>query len=162
MSTKLVAVLFIICVLSSCSSKDEKTPTSEKGGQNVLSLPEEEQEKYNKESTAILADFTKTLNEYSAAMVNAKTSKEAVDLMQKSYDSFLTFTPRFRMMDSLFPTITSMDSTNTDVKSHLVAFQESMFRYNEAVKDLHILFGSDPDYKKMVKEMEERNKKPLQ
>ncbi len=85
----------------------------------------------------------------------------AVDLMQKSYDSFLTFTPRFRMMDSLFPSITSMDSTNPVVKSHLVAFQESMFRYNEAVNDLHILFGNDPEYKKMVKEMEERNKKPL-
>lgn len=161
MSTKLVSVFFIVCILASCTSKDDKAPISEKDGKNVLSLPKEDQQRYNKEATAILADFTKTLNDYSAAMVNAKTSKEAVDLMQKSYDSFLTFTPRFRMMDSLYPTITSMDSTNAEVKSHLVAFQESMFRYNEAVKDLHILFGSDPEYKKMVKEMEERNNKPL-
>lgn len=162
MFTRILTILFAIIIVSSCSDKTDKTPTSGKEGQNVLSLPKEEQERYNKESTAILADFTKTLNDYSAAMVNAKTSKEAVELMQKSFDSFLTFTPRFKMMDSLYPNITSMDSTNAVVKSHLVAFQESMFRYNEAVNDLHILFGSDPEYKKMVKEMEERNKKPLQ
>ncbi|MBL8005187.1 MAG: hypothetical protein JNL36_08825 [Candidatus Kapabacteria bacterium] len=161
MSTRILLFLFIVLIITSCSEKNDKVPVSEQGGQNVLSLPKEDQERYNKESTTILADFTKTLNDYSTAMVNAKTSKEAVDLMQKSYDSFLTFTPRFRMMDSLFPSITSMDSTNPVVKSHLVAFQESMFRYNEAVNDLHILFGNDPEYKKMVKEMEERNKKPL-
>lgn len=161
MYTRFIFIIISIIFLSSCSDKDSKTPASEGKGQNVLSLPKDEQEKYNKQANAILADFTDVLSKYTVAMVNAKTGKEAADLLQKSYESFLTFAPRMKTMDSLYPNISSMDSTNAEVQSHLKAFQESMYRYNEAVNDLHILYGKDPEYQKLVKEMAERNKKPL-
>jgi len=161
MSIRIITILLTVLVIFACSDKTDKDPTVNNPGKNVLELPKDEQEKYNKQSKEILADFTNVLDRFSNAMVNAKTSKEAVDLLQKSYDTFLTFTPRFRMMDSLYPSVTSMDSTNVEIQNQLKAFQDAMFRYNEAVKDLHILFGNDPEYKKMVKEMEERNNKPL-
>ncbi|GEM_PF-2894668 len=155
-------LLFVFTIVFvSCTKEENKSPLSEKDGKNVTTLPEEDQIKYNAKSISILADFTKVLNDFSAAMVSAKTGKQAADLMQLSYDSFLTFTPRMKEMDSLYPTITSMDSTNVEVQKHIKGFQESMFRYNEATKDLSILFGNDEEFKKMVKEMEERNSKPL-
>ncbi len=161
MHTRFILIVISLLILAACSDKDNKTPNAEGKGQNVLSLPKDEQEKYNKQANSILADFSKVLDQYSVAMVNAKTSKEAADLLQKSYDSFITFAPRMKMMDSLYPNISSMDSTNAEVQSHLQAYKDAIFRYNEAVNDLHILFGKDPEYQKLVKEMEERNKKPL-